>query len=136
MSSDTKATRSNAEWQCCLTPEQYRILREQGTERPGTGPHLDEKRAGLYTCAGCGAPLYRSETKYESGSGWPSFYAPASPDAVARHEDNSHYMRRVEIRCANCDGHLGHVFNDGPRPTGERYCMNGHALNFAPDDGQ
>ncbi|CAN1508744.1 COG0229 Conserved domain frequently associated with peptide methionine sulfoxide reductase [Rhabdaerophilaceae bacterium] len=129
----TKIERNNSEWRSLLSPEQYHVLREQGTERAGTGPHLDEKRAGTFICAGCGTPLYRSETKYESGSGWPSFYAPASGDSVREYEDRKLFMRRVEIRCATCDGHLGHVFNDGPQPTGKRYCMNGHALGFQPD---
>ncbi len=135
---DTSATmtaaRSDADWRDRLSDEQYRILRKHGTERPFTGPHLDEKRAGLYVCAGCGNPLFRSETKYESGSGWPSFYAPVDASAVAEHDDRSLFMRRTEIRCSQCDGHLGHVFNDGPQPTGLRYCMNGVALDFKPDD--
>lgn len=130
----TKIERSNSEWRTMLSPEQYHILREHGTERAGTGPHLHEKRTGVFTCAGCGAPLYRSEAKFESGTGWPSFFAPASGESVIEHEDRKFFMRRVEIRCATCDGHLGHVFNDGPRPTGKRYCMNGHALGFQPDE--
>ena len=113
-----------------LTPEQYRILREHGTERPGTGPHLNEHRAGIYRCAGCETPLFVSDTKFDAGCGWPSFFQTIGKDAVTELEDRSFGMRRVEIRCATCDGHLGHVFPDGPRPTGLRYCMNGHALRF------
>lgn len=130
----SKIERSNAEWRELLTPEQYYILREHGTERAGSGPHNDEKRQGMFTCAGCGAALYRSEAKFESGTGWPSFFEPASPEAVSEHSDRKFFMRRTEIRCARCDGHLGHVFNDGPRPTGLRYCMNGFALGFQPDE--
>jgi peptide-methionine (R)-S-oxide reductase len=128
-----KVVRSNAEWKAMLSPDKYHVLREHGTERAGTGPHLTEKRQGLFTCAGCGAPLYRSEAKYESGTGWPSFFEPANPAAVSEHVDRTFSMTRTEVRCASCDGHLGHVFNDGPNPTGLRYCMNGHALDFEPD---
>jgi peptide-methionine (R)-S-oxide reductase len=110
------------------------VTREHGTERPFTGPHLNEKRPGTYSCVACGAPLFEGETKYESGSGWPSFYAPLSTDAVSEVSDQSHGMRRVEVRCASCEAHLGHVFPDGPRPTGQRYCMNGTALSFKPDE--
>ena len=115
-----------------MTPDQYRVTRQHGTERAFTGPLLDEKREGTYVCVCCGSPLYSSETKFESGSGWPSFFAPVGPDAVAAHEDRSFMMRRTEIRCATCDAHLGHVFPDGPPPTGQRFCMNGHALRFEP----
>ncbi|MBB2177107.1 peptide-methionine (R)-S-oxide reductase MsrB [Gluconacetobacter johannae] len=115
-----------------LTPEQVRVMREHGTERPGSSPLNDEKRAGLYRCAACGTPLFRSETKYESGSGWPSYFD-ALPGAVETTVDTSHGMVRVEVHCASCKGHLGHVFPDGPRPTGQRYCMNGVALDFVPD---
>jgi peptide-methionine (R)-S-oxide reductase len=126
--------KSDAEWRAELTPEQYEITRRHGTERAGAGPHLDEKRPGEFHCVCCGKPLFRTETKYESGSGWPSFYQPIAEDAVSEHDDNSLFSRRTEIRCADCDAHLGHVFPDGPQPTGLRYCMNGHALTFEPDD--
>jgi peptide-methionine (R)-S-oxide reductase len=128
-----KVEKTDAEWRRDLTAEQYRVTREQGTERAFTGPYWDEKAAGLYTCVCCGAPLFRSETKYDSGTGWPSFYAPVEEDAVATHEDVSWIGRRVEVKCANCDAHLGHVFPDGPRPTGLRYCMNGTALDLKQD---
>ena len=122
---------TDEEWQQRLTPEQFRVLREHATERPGTSPLNDEKRAGTFRCAGCGAPLFSSETKYESGSGWPSFWAPLE-QAVSTTTDRSHFMTRVEVHCAQCQGHLGHVFEDGPRPTGLRFCMNGLALAFEP----
>jgi peptide-methionine (R)-S-oxide reductase len=117
-----------------LTPEQYRITRCAGTERAFTGPYWNEKRAGLYSCVCCGAPLFRSETKYDSGSGWPSFWAPVADRGIAEHRDATHGMVRTEIRCAACEAHLGHVFDDGPRPTGLRYCVNGNALSLHPDD--
>lgn len=117
----------------CLTPEQLRVLREHGTERPGSSPLNDEKRAGEYRCAGCGAPLFRSSAKYDSGSGWPSF-SEAIAGAVATTTDTSHGMVRTEVHCAHCNGHLGHVFPDGPPPTGLRYCMNGIVLDFVPRD--
>ena len=123
--------KSDEEWQSKLTPEQYRVLRQHGTERAGTSPLNHEKRQGVFKCAGCGEPLFDSQTKYESGSGWPSFYKPV-PNAVATTTDTSHLMTRTEVHCAKCGGHLGHVFPDGPKPTGERYCMNGVALEFEP----
>lgn len=129
-----KVTRTDAEWRELLTPEQYMVTRQHGTERAFTGPWTDEKRKGTYVCICCGAPLYDASTKYESGSGWPSFWAPLDAGAVAAREDTSFGMRRTEIICATCDAHLGHVFPDGPRPTGERYCMNGVALDFIPDE--
>jgi peptide-methionine (R)-S-oxide reductase len=130
----TKVRKSDAEWREQLTPEQYKITRKHGTEPAFTGPWWDEKRPGLYRCICCAAPLYRSETKFDSGTGWPSFYAPVSQEAVGTAEDRSWFMRRTEIYCATCEAHLGHVFEDGPPPTGLRYCMNGHALDFIPDE--
>lgn len=115
-----------------LTPEQFHVLREHGTERPGISPLNLEKRSGIYHCAGCGQTLFTSDTKFESGTGWPSFFTPID-GAVTTTTDNSHGMARVEVHCANCGGHLGHVFPDGPRPTGQRYCMNGVALEFEPE---
>jgi len=126
---DTKAEK---DWKDALTPEQYRVLRQHGTERAGSSPLNYEKRDGRYFCAGCGTELFESRTKYESGSGWPSFYAPKD-GAVATTVDTSLGMRRDEVHCAKCGGHLGHVFPDGPRPTGLRYCMNGAALKFTPE---
>lgn len=129
-----KIQKSDEEWRRSLTPEQYSVTREHGTERAFTSPLLNEKREGMFKCVGCGAPLFESDTKFESGTGWPSFYAPAATDAVSEHTDGSFFMRRTEIRCATCDAHLGHVFPDGPKPTGQRYCMNGCALTFDPKD--
>lgn len=128
-----KIVRTDAEWRALLTPEQYHVLREHGTECSFTGPFLEEKRPGIFHCAGCDEPLFRSATKFESGTGWPSFFEPIEADAVTKIEDRSYGMRRIEVRCATCDGHLGHVFPDGPRPTGLRYCINGAAFNFKPD---
>ena len=128
-----KVQKSDAEWQKELTPEQYYVTRQHGTERPFTSPLNVEKRDGVYACVACGNPLFKSDTKYESGSGWPSFWQPISPGAVNEHEDRSLGMSRIEITCANCDAHLGHVFRDGPKPTGLRYCMNGVALKLMPE---
>ena len=124
--------KSDAEWRAQLTPERYKVTRGHGTERAGTSPLNNEKREGVFTCVCCGAPLFASGAKFKSGTGWPSFYKPMNDDAVTEHEDRSFLMRRTEVRCARCDAHLGHVFPDGPRPTGQRFCMNGVALNFRP----
>ncbi|MEL6817416.1 MAG: peptide-methionine (R)-S-oxide reductase MsrB [Pseudomonadota bacterium] len=126
--------KSEAEWKEELTPEQFYVLRKHGTERAGTSPLNAEKRDGKFICAGCDNPLFLSDSKFESGTGWPSFYQPIAPDAVTEHKDRSFFMVRTEIRCANCGGHLGHVFNDGPQPTGLRYCMNGVAMHFHADE--
>jgi peptide-methionine (R)-S-oxide reductase len=128
-----KLVLSEAEWRSRLTPEEYDVLRRHGTERPGTGCFLGTKEPGTYVCAGCENPLFRSGEKYESGTGWPSFTQPVSPAAVTEHVDGSYGMRRTEVRCARCDGHLGHVFPDGPPPTGLRYCMNSVALRHVRD---
>ncbi len=130
-----KVKKTKEEWAKELTPEQFYVTRQHGTERPFTGPYLNEKQPGTYLCVSCGNPLFASDTKYDSGSGWPSFYAPANKEAVSEHEDFSMLMRRVEVRCNSCEAHLGHVFNDGPNPTGLRYCMNGTALKLKPEDG-
>ena len=123
--------KSADDWKRSLTPEQFHVLREHGTERAGSSPLNIEKRSGIFRCAGCGAPLFTSDTKFESGTGWPSFFEPIE-GAVATTTDTSYGMRRVEVHCAQCGGHLGHVFPDGPRPTGQRYCMNGTSLDFEP----
>jgi len=126
----TDKSATDAEWRSKLTPEQYRILRESGTEAPFTGDLLNNKAKGLYRCAACGEPLFESDTKYDSGSGWPSFTAPSGKDSVRERTDQSHGMSRTEVRCAKCEGHLGHVFPDGPGPEGLRYCINSASLDF------
>jgi peptide-methionine (R)-S-oxide reductase len=127
-----KIEKSDERWRAELTPEQYSVLREHGTEMRGSSPLNKEKREGTFFCAGCGKPLFDAQTKYESGTGWPSFYAPLD-GAVATQTDHSYGMTRTEVHCADCGGHLGHVFPDGPHPTGQRYCMNGVALRFEPN---
>lgn len=121
---------TEAEWREKLSPDQYRILREHGTERAFTGPFWNSHEHGLYRCAGCDTPLFRSDTKFDSGCGWPSYFEAVSPDAVKELRDTTFGMVRTEIRCSTCDGHLGHVFPDGPPPTGLRYCINGHSMKF------
>ena len=129
-----EVTYSDEKWRELLTPEQYYVLRQHGTERAGTSPLDHEKRAGTFECAGCKLPVYSSETKFDSGTGWPSFWAPLD-NAIGTTEDNTLFMTRTEVHCRRCGGHLGHVFEDGPPPTGLRYCMNGVAMVFVPADG-
>jgi peptide-methionine (R)-S-oxide reductase len=132
---ETKSNRiekTDAEWRAELTPEQYQILRKKGTERAFTGKYWENHEEGLYRCAGCGQPLFSSGSKFESGTGWPSFSAPVSPENVATKDDRSLFTKRTEVVCSRCGGHLGHVFDDGPEPTGQRYCMNSAALDFKP----
>lgn len=134
MTDQTKVTKTDDEWRNELTPEQYRIARQEGTERAFTSDLNDEKRAGEYKCVGCGTTLWLSDNKYDSGSGWPSFYQPADPTRIETKKDRKLFMERTEIHCANCGAHMGHVFPDGPHPTGLRYCINGSVLKFVPDE--
>lgn len=129
-----KVTKTDAEWRTQLTPEQYRVTREHGTEKAGTHPYNFEKGKGKFNCICCGKELFKSDTKYDSGTGWPSFFAPVDEAAVSKHTDRSWFQTRTEVRCTDCDAHLGHVFPDGPQPTGQRYCMNGASLNFEPEE--
>jgi peptide-methionine (R)-S-oxide reductase len=125
--------KTDEEWRRTLTPEQYHVLREHGTERPGSCALLHEKRSGTFTCVGCGQPLFVADRKFESGTGWPSFFAPID-GAIETSTDRSHFMVRTEVHCSRCGGHLGHVFPDGPPPTGDRYCINGVAMHFSPTE--
>lgn len=128
----SKIQKSEADWQNTLTPEQYRVLRQKGTERPFSGEYWNHTEAGTYLCAGCGEPLFVSATKFDAGCGWPSFYQPLQAEAIEEERDTSHGMIRTEVHCAKCQGHLGHVFDDGPQPTGLRYCINSVSIQFQP----
>jgi len=129
-----KIEKSEAEWKEQLTPQQYLITRRHGTEPAFSGPHQDEHRDGTFKCICCGKELFQTNSKFDSGTGWPSFYEPKDSDSVSEHKDRSFFMTRTEVRCSDCEAHLGHVFPDGPAPTGLRYCMNGHAMSFDPDE--
>jgi peptide-methionine (R)-S-oxide reductase len=129
-----KVVKNESEWREELTPEQYEVLREKGTERAFTGAYWDSKEGGTYRCAGCGQELFSSDTKYDSGTGWPSFYEAMDPDAVELVPDNSFFMRRTEVVCSRCGGHLGHLFDDGPQPTGKRFCINSCSLELDPNE--
>ena len=131
---ETKVDKTDEEWRAQLTPDRFEVLRNKGTERPWSGEYVHEHRDGSFRCAGCGAVLFDAKTKFESGSGWPSFFEPAVAEAVDLHEDLSHGMRRTEVTCRRCGGHLGHVFDDGPAPTGLRYCINSLSLDFEPSE--
>ena len=131
-----KVTKSEDEWQAELTPEQFQVCRLKGTERPFSGEYVDEKSPGIYSCVCCGQELFTSDTKFDSGTGWPSFFQPIDDERVTLEIDTSHGMRRVEVLCSRCDAHLGHVFEDGPAPTGQRYCMNSVSLDLAKSDGE
>jgi peptide-methionine (R)-S-oxide reductase len=134
MSNKREIDKTEADWKKELTPEQYRIMREKGTERAFTGAYVDNHDKGMYRCAACHEPLFDSDTKYDSGSGWPSFFKPLKADAVETEEDRTHGMRRTEVMCRKCGAHLGHVFEDGPKPTGLRYCINSASLDFEKKD--